>query len=202
MRIIVETAGETTEQTDILQLVAADWRRIGIDLFIKPSQRDVLRRRVYSGRTMMSLWSGLDTGRPEPDMPPDELAPMAQDNLQWPAWGQYYQTNGTSGEPPDIPQAQELLSLALAWRSATAQQQRRIWEQMLELHAEQTFTIGIVSGVRQPVVVSNRLRNVPEEAHYGWNPGAQFGIYRPDQFWFDDKITILPPSDGTAANGI
>jgi peptide/nickel transport system substrate-binding protein len=28
--------------------------------------------------------------------------------------------------------------------------------------------------------------NVPEEAVYNWEPGAQFGIYRPDTFWFDD----------------
>jgi peptide/nickel transport system substrate-binding protein len=40
--------------------------------------------------------------------------------------------------------------------------------------------------VRQPVVISNRLRNVPKEAIYNWDPGAFFGIYRPDAFWFAD----------------
>ena len=45
-------------------------------------------------------------------------------------------------------------------------------------------TIGVINGVRQPVIVHNQLRNVPEEAIYGWNPGAQFGVYRPDTFWF------------------
>ena len=56
---------------------------------------------------------------------------------------------------------------------------------MLDIHAEQVFTIGIVSGVPQPVVVSNALRNVPEKGIYNWEPGAYFGIYRPDTFWFD-----------------
>ena len=27
------------------------------------------------------------------------------------------------------------------------------------------------------------MRNVPEEAIYNWNPGTQFGMYRPDSFW-------------------
>ena len=31
------------------------------------------------------------------------------------------------------------------------------------------------------------LRNLPEEAVYNWEPGAQFGIYNPDTFWFDDE---------------
>jgi peptide/nickel transport system substrate-binding protein len=56
---------------------------------------------------------------------------------------------------------------------------------MLEIHSQQLFTIGIVSGVPQPVVVGNRLRNVPTEGVYAWDPGAHLGIYRPDTFWFD-----------------
>jgi hypothetical protein len=61
-----------------------------------------------------------------------------------------------------------------------------IWREMLTIFAEQVFTIGTVSGVPQPVVVSNRLRNVPEEGIYSWDPGAHFGIYKPDCFWVDD----------------
>jgi peptide/nickel transport system substrate-binding protein len=57
---------------------------------------------------------------------------------------------------------------------------------MLEIHADQVFTIGLVSGVRQPVVVAKRLRNVPDEGLYNWDPGAFFGIYRPDTFWFSE----------------
>ncbi len=54
---------------------------------------------------------------------------------------------------------------------------------MLEIHAEQVFSIGLVAGVKQPIVVKNRLRNVPEEGVFNWDPGAHFGIYRPDTFW-------------------
>jgi peptide/nickel transport system substrate-binding protein len=55
---------------------------------------------------------------------------------------------------------------------------------MLEIHAEQQFTIGIVSGVPQPVIARQTLMNVPKEAFYNWDPGAFFGIYHPDTFWF------------------
>ena len=52
--------------------------------------------------------------------------------------------------------------------------------------ADQVYTIGIVAGVLQPIVVDNRLRNVPAKGIYNWDPGAFFGIYMPDTFWFDD----------------
>jgi peptide/nickel transport system substrate-binding protein len=48
------------------------------------------------------------------------------------------------------------------------------------------FTIGILAGVPQPVVVDNNLRNVPEKGVYNWDPGGHFGIYRPDGFWLAD----------------
>jgi peptide/nickel transport system substrate-binding protein len=41
--------------------------------------------------------------------------------------------------------------------------------------------------VPQPVVVANNLRNVPEEGVYNWEPGAYFGVYNPDTFWFDQR---------------
>jgi peptide/nickel transport system substrate-binding protein len=56
---------------------------------------------------------------------------------------------------------------------------------MLEIYSDQVFAIGIVADARQPVVVSRRLHNVPDQGIYSFNPGAYFGIYHPDLFWLD-----------------
>ena len=53
--------------------------------------------------------------------------------------------------------------------------------------SDQQFTIGLVANVRQPVVVMNNLRNLPQKGTYSWDPGAFFGIYRPDTLWFGTK---------------
>ena len=185
LNIIVETAGENTEETDILELIHDTWGEIGIRLFTRPSQREVFRNRIFAGQTMMSVWTGFENGVPSADMSPAELAPTTQQSLQWPKWGQYYETSGGAGEPPDLEPAAELLRLNNVWRNATTRTEREeIWSRMLKIHMEQMFTIGVISGVRQPIIVHNSLRNVPEEAVYGWDPGAQFGVYRPDTFWF------------------
>ena len=184
MELIVDTAGESTEETDVLELVRDSWRKLGIALFARPSQREVFRKRVYSGKSMMSTWTGLANGIPTPQMSPAELAPTLQEQLQWPMWGQYYEQGRKGGEPPALPEAQELVRLYEAWRSADDDAGRaRAWDAMLAIHADQVYTIGIVTRALQPVVASDSLRNVPREGIWNWDPGAYFGIYRPDTFW-------------------
>jgi peptide/nickel transport system substrate-binding protein len=186
MEIIIETAGEETEQTDILELVAEAWAEIGVKLFIKPSQREVFRNRIFSGQAQMSIWSGLENGVATADTSPDELAPTSQYQLMWPKWGQYYETSGKSGQAPDQPEAQELAALAKEWVSVSNSGRREeIWHRMLAIHAEQIYSIGVIAGVQQPIVVKHGLKNVPAEGIYNWDPGAHFGIYRPDTFWLD-----------------
>jgi len=187
LEIIVETAGESTEQTDVLEMIRENWREIGVKLFPKPTQREVLRNRVFSGEALMSVWTGIENGLASPDISPEELAPTSQQQLQWPKFGQYFETSGKAGEAPDIPEAAELMKLNAQWRDAATREERaKIWHRMLQIHAEQQFVIGVVSAVAQPVVVRNTLRNVPEKGIYNWDPGAFFGIYRPDTFWISE----------------
>ena len=186
LEIIVETAGESTEQTDILELIRETWREVGIKLFSKPSQRESFRNRIFAGDTVMSVWTGFENGIPTADMSPEMLAPTSQQQLQWPKFGQYFETSGSVGEAPDIPLAIELTRLYARWRDTASHEEReRIWHRMLAIHAEQLFSIGVISGVPQPVIARTTLRNVPQKAVYNWDPGAFFGIYRPDTFWFD-----------------
>jgi peptide/nickel transport system substrate-binding protein len=162
---------------------------LGIKAYVKPLQRQVLRNRIFAGETLMALWFGLENGIPSADMSPHEFAPTSQQQYQWPRWGQYFETSGKAGEPPDLPEAERLLELFDAWRHApTTAARREVWEEMLEIYSEQVYTIGIIAGVPQPVVADAALRNLPKEAIYNWEPGAHFGIYRPDTFWFENGV--------------
>ncbi|MBM3508662.1 MAG: ABC transporter substrate-binding protein [Alphaproteobacteria bacterium] len=185
MDIIVETAGEESEQSDVLELIRETWIDVGIRLFTRPLQREVFRNRIFAGETVMSVWSGLENGVATADMSPAELAPTQQIHLQWPKWGQHYETSGQAGEAPDMPAAHTLMAFNESWiKGGSRSLREKMWHEMLALHADQVFTIGVVTGVRQPVIARATLRNVPKEALYNWEPGAQFGIYQPDTFWF------------------
>ncbi len=185
--IVIETAGEDTEQVDVIELLHDTWLDVGIKVFTRPSQLEVFRNRVFSGETMMAVSSGVDNGIASADMSPAEFAPTDQIQYQWPKWGQHFQTSGEAGEAIDMPAAQELFDLYKRWQlSRNAEERAEAWQRMLDIHADHVFTIGIVCCTKQPVVVTNRLRNVPREGVYAWNPGAFFGVYLPDTFYFSD----------------
>ncbi len=189
MDLIVESAGEGSEEADVMQLVIEDWQALGIRAYIKPLQRQVLRNRIFAGETLMAIWFGLENGIPSADMSPWEFAPTTQQQYQWPRWGQYYETRGAAGTPPDEPEAKRLLELYHAWRATrTTDERRALWHEILELYSAQVYSIGLVAGVPQPVAANERLRGLPEEAIFNWEPGAQFGIYRPDTFWYADGV--------------
>ncbi|MEM5585771.1 ABC transporter substrate-binding protein [Roseibium sp. AS2] len=186
LEIIVETAGEEQVQDDALELVTETWREIGVKLFAKPSQRDNLRERAITGQLLMSVWFGLENGIPTSEMPPEDLAPVRGDILSWHSWGDYYETNGEGGEKPDWAPAERLMELYNAWLVSRTQEERTaIWEEMLQIHADETLRIGLVSGVPQPVAIKD-VENVPLEGIYGWDPGAHFGIHRMDEFYMTD----------------
>jgi peptide/nickel transport system substrate-binding protein len=187
MELVVETTGEDNEQSDVLELVRDQWAAIGFKVTDKPSDRQIMRTRVYSGSALMSMFFGIDNGVPTATLPPRDFAPTSQgDQLQWPKWGQHYETKGAAGEPPDLPEAKRLMDLYTEWTTASEERQTAIWQEMLQIYSSQCYTIGLVSGVLQPVAARANLRNLPEEAIFNWEPHGQFGIYLPDTFWHAD----------------
>jgi peptide/nickel transport system substrate-binding protein len=184
--ITIETAGESSEETDVLELITDHYREIGLKIFIRSSQRDIFRRRAAAGETLISVFSGLNNAVATETMNPEELAPTDEAQLQWPKWGQYASTNTKAGEPIDLDGPMLQLQLFNKWMLANTNEERmEIWHEMLSGYTNQVFSIGTVNNSRQPVVVSNDLRNVPQEGIYAWEPTSYFGIYKPDTFWYD-----------------
>lgn len=188
LEILIQTAGESTEETDILELVHDSWLRAGVKLYSIPSTREVFRNRIFSGDAMMSIWSGLANGLPTANSNPAPLAPTSRYQYQWPQWGQYYETRGQAGLKPEMEEVKQLMQLNHDWRIAADKSEREeIWHDMLKIHQQQMFSIGIIAGVKHPVVVNKSLHNVPLNGFYDIEPGAYFGIYKPDTFWFSEE---------------
>ncbi|WP_244631353.1 ABC transporter substrate-binding protein [Neorhizobium sp. AL 9.2.2] len=187
-KIIIEITGESTFETDALELIGDQLLQVGIKIYPHVAQRELLRRRVKGGDAIMSVGGGLDNGVPTADMAPKELAPTSDDQLQWSIWGLHALSGGSDGRAPDLPEAKALLDLYSEWRKAEGFDQRTdVWHKMLALFTDQVFTIGIVNATLQPVVQSSKLQNVPSKALYGFDPTSYLGVYLPDAFWYDEE---------------
>ena len=186
--LIVEVAGEASDIIDALQITSEFWQEIGIKMVIKPEDPSDLNQRAFAGRTIMVAAKGLDNAIPTAVMSPTELAPLRQDNMAWPKWGQYAETAGASGEKVDMPQAQLLLDFYKQWMGgATLDEKTQAWRRMLSLHADQQFIIGTVQGALQPIIAAKSLQNIPKKAIFSWEPTALLGVYRVDEFYFEQN---------------
>ena len=188
LSLVVETGDTDPDEVALLELIRDHWRAVGIELLIRPRGRQAFRDRVQSGQAVMTIFYGLANGLATPEAVPSELAPSSDRQNNWPRWGLYGRTAGKRGEAPSLPAVQRLMALDRAWSEAASQEARAAaWQEMLEIHADQVFTIGLIGKVLQPVVSNPRLRNLPARAPYLYEPGAYFGANRPDTFWFAAK---------------
>lgn len=187
MELIVESTGESTMEIDTMELVRTNWAELGIKMFTRTSQRDLFRSRVAAGNTLMSVWSGVDNGAPTADISPQEFVPSDPYQLQWPKWGTFVSSQGTAGEAVADPKAQELVDLYKQWLVAEDEAtKRKLWDTILDINADQVFSIGVVTASLVPVVVSKRLNNVPEKGISNFDPYAYFGVYEMDSFWLTE----------------
>lgn len=182
--IIVESASEESEDADALHLIGEYWRKIGIKMLVKPQTRENFRLRAFSGEALMTAYAGVVTASPTTNTSPKEFAPTMQGGLQWSKWGMFIESKGKQGEKCDMEAACKLLDYVKEWETAADDAGRRAaWEKILQSNADEVFSIGTVNGISQPVVVGAKVRNVPKEGYYAWDPGGYIGLYQPDTFW-------------------
>ncbi|MGE0577875.1 MAG: ABC transporter substrate-binding protein [Reyranella sp.] len=182
--LVVEHSGEDTEDADALQLMGEMLKKVGIKMLPKLQTRENLRLRTFSGEAVMTAFAGVVTAVPTANTSPKEFAPTMLGALQWPRWGLFYESKQRQGEKCDLPEASVLLDYLREWEQSSDEAGRRAaWDKILTAHADNVFTIGTVNGVRQPLVVGPKVRNVPKEGYFAWDPGGYIGLYRPDTFW-------------------
>jgi peptide/nickel transport system substrate-binding protein len=182
--IVIEHASEVSEDADALSLIADQWKKIGIKLLSKPQSLNNFRMRTFSGDAIMTAYAGVVTAVPSAESSPKEFCPTMQGGLQWPRWGMFIESKGKQGEKCDMPDVAVLLDYLRTWETATDDATRhKAWDQILQANMEQVFSIGTLNGVLQPIVVAPKVKNVPKEGYYAWDPGGYIGLYKPDTFW-------------------
>ena len=171
LEIVVETAGEGTEEIDVLELVTRrSGARSASSCSSKPSQREIFRKRVVlrADRDVAS-GTGSTTRMPTADMSRRASSrPSSQEQLHWPKWGQYVRDAAArpARQPPTCPRPSELLALYEAWRQAPDSAERardleaRCWRSTPSSSSPSAPCRGDPAAGRR---AARALRNVPDE---------------------------------------
>jgi peptide/nickel transport system substrate-binding protein len=157
---------------DILQFYERYWEAVGIDTIIVISNDDVWRQRYAEDDVDAFVWHGAAGSGLIPLLDNNTFTPEAA--FGWKAWAAeefglvMYGVPATQEAvtPPEGIQRQYEIYTELM--SAPIEEQIVLFEELLELAADQFFNIGLSLPANEYYVVNNNLRNVPEIVIRGW----------------------------------
>lgn len=165
---VVVNEGFRPDWVDIMQIVERNWEEVGIDTTIDVVADDIWRVRAAEDEVDAYVWAGENGLGLLPLVAAGGFTPEAA--FGWRQWGAE-QRGGDLGyeavEPPAALQRQyeilDELQQAVGIEAQTA-----LMNELLELSADQFFTIGLSLPQGDYRVVNNALRNVPDSVIAGW----------------------------------
>lgn len=178
------------DPTPALELIKNSWSKVGIDFNMKEVDRALLDQARAANDFDISVWvidNITDVGLGDPWHIAKMFAPGpgSVPYSPWPDFINWIQTKGEEGiEPPEEIKYLRKLADKLATDPDPAERDKAAVE-LIELQAENLWSIGTVALPPQPVMVSNKLKNVPDRGLWDWSM-RYMSPYYPVQFYLDD----------------
>jgi peptide/nickel transport system substrate-binding protein len=178
--LLLETTGEDPAAMSQMELVKTYWEEVGIKTDIEASERGIFRSRVHAGENVLPTWNLGVYNR----YSASELVPTSPNSYWATSYGRWYRTGGEAGEEPpgDIRRLQIILDELT--ETVDLDKQEELFGEILDLHAEHCWMIGIVGEVPRPVIVNTDIRNFPERALCSWSLTRYVGVARIEQIFF------------------
>lgn len=167
---IIVNEGFRADWVDVMQIVERNWEDVGIDTNPVVVGDDVWRVRAQDDDIHGYVWAGENGTGLLPLVAAGGYTPEAA--WGWSAW-ESIQLNPDAeltAEPVEPPaELQRQYAILNELRQATTPEaQAELMNELLELSADQFFTIGLSLPMGDYRVVSNNLKNVPDPLIAGW----------------------------------
>ena len=163
-------SGFRPDWVDVMQIVQRNWEAVGIDTNVVILGDDVWRQRVREDDIYAYVWAGENGTGQLPLVNAGAYVPEAA--WSWQAWdNQRLDPNAELTADPVEPPAElqrQYQILQEIRQATTPEAQADLMNELLNLSADQFFTIGLSLPAGDYRTVSNRLHNVPEPLIAGW----------------------------------
>lgn len=175
--------------TPYVELLVPMFKALGLNINVKNINR-ALHETMWPANQgdiqviQMDQLTDINFGVGDKDLSPGGIDPGK--DTPWPLWRQWAISGGKQGqEPPD------LVKKMIDWRTqlgfdADPQKRAEAAKNLIQAQKDNLWYIGLVSMAPQPVIVSNRLHNVPSAGLWDWSLGYMHAMY-PMQFYLSDK---------------
>lgn len=168
-------------RTDAFNMARDNLADVGIDLVLRPVDGSLYAE--LRGGNDFDM-SGTTVAEDDWDLEPVWYIPTAANSHSAPGYGQWYVSDGAEGiEPPE-----DIKALMDSWdalRGAASDEDRiAAGQEIMRLHDENTYIVGLLRLPFQPVVAAENLINVrDDEPKFSFYYGRE-GITKPELLYF------------------
>ena len=143
-----------------MEMVAQQWKKIGIQADIKDTERNLAVTRNQNNETQIYVW-GAGTEDlflfPRHELPVEPIEPFTG-----PLYAKWYATAGAAGTKPTDPDLLKAMELLRSGAGVEEAERMQIGKQIRQLIVDNQWVIGTVGFVPNVRVIGNKMGNVPE----------------------------------------
>lgn len=183
---------------DAAQMVADDWNRLGVRTIVQIHPRTLWQIEQAAREQDFTLWTGLEEFMPMLD--PRYYVPTTSASFFAPAWGRWYSRGGTQGDPaanqpgleapPEGHPARTAMDLYdQAQVAPSAEARIALFHKILDLAAENLWTINVATSPPGLAIVKDGFRNVPKVAAIGYYVSTPGNVGLETFFWDQPEST-------------
>lgn len=162
---------------DTAQMVADDWNKLGVRTIVQIHPRNLWQIEQVAVEQDFSVWTGLEEFMPMLD--PRYYVATNAASFFAPAWGRWYSKGGTKGDPaadaaglygppPGHPARLAMELYDQAQVAPDAKTRLALFNRILDIAADNLWSINVATPPPALAVVKNGFRNVPAVAVQGY----------------------------------
>lgn len=167
LRLRLDTTQMPNGADVAVPMIASMWSELGIRADVNRMNRDLFYQRKAAGMHDVAVWAGAIGENPVID--PRWLLPFSSESNHAIKHALWYQSDGAVGEAPTGDLLRVIELYRQLERSVDAEERAELMRDIVAINKEHLWVIGTVGLMPQPVVVSERMRNVPEVAADAWH---------------------------------
>ena len=162
-------------------LLKADMDKLGLRFIMRSDEKSFFNQIRRGGDYQMVLHN--NTSGLNPLFGANNYFPVMSENNFAPLQSAYYLSNGASGVQP----TPEMETLTKYYEELLNEPDKEVFaskvDELMQIHAENLYAIGILRYTASPAVVHNRMKNVPEKLYSVYK--SPFYHYK-EQYYIDE----------------
>jgi peptide/nickel transport system substrate-binding protein len=153
------------EISDMLEILALQWERIGVRLDVSVVERSIMFANVDNNDHDMAAWE--DHASWLPGRLPTGMIPLEFDSRWAIAWADWYKSEGAKGEEPPESIKQRIALYEESKSSVTFEERKALYDQIADIAADEFEVFAVTKHLSTYGIKKTDLRNVRPS-----NPGT------------------------------